>query len=135
MGRASIPAGPPTSNETATRSVGPITRMARDPTDVINHNKNLCHQLYGRPRVDASFATGAVVAELISVLYRPKHRVERTLLSAAVDSQVVWQRTTYRASPKQSRNRLQPIRPALKTYLPNTPSHSPAIGCNLILQS
>ena len=85
MGRASIPAGPPSSNETATRNVGPITRIARNPTQVISQSKNLCHKLYGRPRVDASLATGAVVAELISLLYRPKHRVERTLLSAAVD--------------------------------------------------
>src|SRR5579864_2475622 len=70
MGRVSILAGAPSSNETAKRNVGPISRIARNPAHVISHSKNLRHQLYGRPWVDAPLETGEVAAAFTRVLYR-----------------------------------------------------------------
>jgi len=64
MGRVSIPAGPPSSNDTANLKVGPITRIARKPAHVISQSKNLCHNVYGRLCADVSFETGEVVAAL-----------------------------------------------------------------------
>src|SRR5712692_3228833 len=48
MGRASRPVGPRSSNERLNRKVGPITRITRNPAQVISHNKTLCHGLNGR---------------------------------------------------------------------------------------
>jgi hypothetical protein len=71
IGRTSSDPGAPSSNETPTLSVGPISRIARNPPQVISQSKNLCHRLYVRPCVDDSFATGDVVAALTPSLYRP----------------------------------------------------------------
>jgi len=81
MGRISIPAGPLSSNDTASFNVGPITRIARNPAQVISQSKNLCHNVYGRLCADVSLETGEVVAALTPPLYR----VKWALLSAAVD--------------------------------------------------
>jgi hypothetical protein len=85
MGRVSRSGGAPSSNETEKRSVGPMSRTTRNPAHVIRQSKNLCHKVYDRPCVDAPLETDDVVAVLTSPLYRPPLRVERTLLSAAVD--------------------------------------------------
>src|ERR1700680_2775810 len=76
-GRISSDPGAPSSNDSAKRKVGPIIRIARNPAHVINHSKNLCHKVYGRCSVAVSRATGDVVAELTSVLYRlPRRRTD-----------------------------------------------------------
>jgi hypothetical protein len=85
MGRVSILAGAPSSNETAHRKVGAINRIARNPTQVIAHSKNLRHKLYGRCG-DASLVTGEVVAALTPAIV--PSRVGRTLLSAAFDREL-----------------------------------------------
>jgi len=71
MGRVSSEAGAPSSNEICTRSVGPITRIARNPAHVISHSKNRSHSVYGLRWFDASPATADVVAAPTPVLYRP----------------------------------------------------------------
>ena len=85
MGRASIPAGAPSSNDIEKPSVGPIRRITRNPTQVISQSKNLRHKEYGRPSVDCPLETGDAAATLTPPLYRPPPSVERTLLSAAFD--------------------------------------------------
>jgi hypothetical protein len=116
IGRVSIPAGAPSSRDTAQRKVGPINRIARNPTQVISQSKNLRHKLYDPPGVDASLVTGDVAAALTPAIV--PSRVERTLVSAALDLDSVAARLAEH-----------------RTHARNTASQSPAIGCNLILQS
>src|ERR1700733_8162378 len=71
MGRVSSDAGAPSSNETVTRNVGPIARMARNPAHVISHSRTRSHRLYGLRWFDVSPTTADVVTVLTSVLYRP----------------------------------------------------------------
>src|ERR1700686_4254920 len=79
IGRVSRGGGPPSSNETVTRNVGPIRRIARNPAHVISHSKNFCHKPYGRPGLDASPETADVVAVPTPVLYRPNRSSGLTL--------------------------------------------------------
>src|SRR5882724_1173 len=69
-GRVSILGGAPSSNETASRRVGAISRMTRNPAQVISQSKNLCPKVNdGRSTVFFDWESPVAFTRL---LYRPR---------------------------------------------------------------